>query len=111
MNIKNKIVKITLDSKIYSMKFDMETIANLQAELKKKSLNYKLADIFSAVQEQDFSVIVPLLCACIRRVHPQVSEDSIKDLLTFDNLDEIITKLVELIDASLPKAEEDSKKK
>ena len=110
MNIKNKIVKITLNEKTFSMKFDMETIANLQATLKKKGLAYKLSDIFQAVQEQDFSIIVPLLCSSIRRVHTQVSEDTIKDLLTFDNLDEIVAKLVDLIDASLPSAPEDSKK-
>lgn len=102
MNIKNKIVKITLNDRTFNMKFDMETIANLQATLKKQGLAYKLSDIFQAVQEQDFSVIVPLLCACIKRIHTQISDDTIKDLLTFDNMEEIVNKLVELIDASIP---------
>lgn len=110
MNIKNKIVKITLCEKTFNMKFDMETIANLQTTLKRQKLEYRLSDIFKGVQEQDFSIIVPLLCASIRRVHTQVSEDSIKDLLTFDNIDEIVAKLVELIDASLPSADAETKK-
>lgn len=111
MNIKNKVVKITLNEKIFNMKFDFETIANLQADLKKKNLEYKISDIFSAIESQDFSIIVPLIVNCIRRMHPTVSEDMIKEYLTFDMMDNIITALVELIESSLPTTEEADKKK
>lgn len=111
MNIKNKTIDITLQGKKFKMKFDFETIANIQSELKKKSLNYKFTDIFKGVEEQDFSIIVPMVVHSIRRVHPQVSADTIRDLLTIDESETIIEALVNLIDVSMPKNTEDVKKK
>lgn len=111
MNIKNKTIDITLSGKKFKMKFDFETIANIQSELKKKGLSYKFTDLFKGIEEQDFSIIVPIVVHSIRRVHPQIEAHSIKDLLTLDESETIIEALVELIDASMPKNEEEIKKK
>ena len=111
MNIKNKTVEITLGGKKFRMKFDFETIANIQMELKKKGLAYKFTDIFKGVEEQDFSVIIPVIVHAIKRVHPQVETSSIKDLLTLDESDNMINSLVELIDVSMPKGNGEAKKK
>lgn len=109
MNIQNKTVKITLNNKTFNMKFDFETIANIQAELKKKGLDYKFTDLFEGIEEQNFSVIVPVVVHCIRRLHPQVSVETIKDLLTLDQSETIIEALIELIDVSMPKKKEEKK--
>lgn len=111
MNVQNKTVKITLNDKTFNMKFDFETIANIQAELKQKGLDYKFTDLFAGIEEQNFSVIVPMVVHCIKRMHPQVKTETIKDLMTLDQSETIIEALVELIDVSMPKEKEEAKKK
>ena len=39
MNIRNNVTEIKLDNTSYKMKFDFETIARIQAELKKNGIN------------------------------------------------------------------------
>lgn len=112
MNIQNKIVEVTLNEKTFKMKFDFETIANIQSELKAKNIPCKFYELFKGIEEQDFSIIVPVMVHSIRRVHPNVSAETIKDLLTFDTLETVIEALVNLIDVSMPREEgKDSKKK
>lgn len=111
MNIKNRIVEITLDGKTFKMKFDMETIANIQQELKKKDMDYKFTDIIKGIQEQDFSIMLPVIVHSIKRMHPQIEARNIKELLTLDAFESVVTAMVNLIDASLPTNTEEAKKK
>lgn len=111
MNIRNNVVDIKLDSTTYHLKFDFETIARVQAELKKKELPYRFHEIFEGLEAQDFSVIVPLFVHCVQRMHPQVKAETIKNHMSFENLELILTSLLELIEASMPKSSEDNKKK
>lgn len=110
MNIKNKITEITLGEKTYKMKFDFETIARIQAELRKNGLPYKFFEIFESLESQDFSVILPLIVHSIQRMHPQVKKEIIIDALGFDNLETVIQALLELIENSMPKNDDVKKK-
>lgn len=111
MNIKNKITEITLNENTYKMKFDFETIARIQAELRKNGLPYKFFEIFEALEAQDFSVILPLIIHSIQRMHPQVKRETIINALSFDNLEVVVNALLELIENSMPKNNEEAKKK
>ena len=111
MNVKNKIVQIQLGNTSFNMKFDFETIAKVQTELKKSGNSYKFFEIFEGLEAQDFSIIVPLFVACIQRMHPQVKAETIKNYMDFENLEVILNSLLELIEASMPKNSEEDKKK
>ena len=78
MNIRNNVTEIKLDNTSYKMKFDFETIARIQAELKKNGIPYKFFEIFEGLENQDFSIIVPLFVHCIQRMHPQIKAEAIK---------------------------------
>lgn len=111
MNIKNTITEIKLDETSYKMKFDFETIARIQAELKKNGMGYKFFEIFEGLENQDFSIIVPLFVHSVQRMHPQIKAETIKAHMTFDNLEVILNSLMELIENSMPKNSEEDKKK
>ena len=111
MNIRNNVTEIKLDNTSYKMKFDFETIARIQAELKKNGIPYKFFEIFEGLENQDFSIIVPLFVHCIQRMHPQIKAETIKVHMTFDNLEVILNSLMELIENSMPKNTEADKKK
>ena len=108
MNVINEKTQITLGNKTYNMKFDLKTIAEIQKDLKSQGLDYKFTSIFKGLEESDFSIILPLVCGCIRRCHPQVNKTYIEDLLDFSNLTEIVEAVTTLIDNAMPK--EDKKK-
>ena len=111
MNIRNNVTEIKINGTSYKMKFDFETIARIQADLKKNGLPYKFYEIFEGLENQDFSIIVPLFVHCVQRMHPQVKTETIKGHMTFDNLEVILTSLMELIENSMPKNSEEDKKK
>lgn len=111
MDIRNNTTEITLGTTTYRMKFDFEVIAQVQADLKKQGLPYKFFEIFEGLEAQDFSVIVPVFVHSIMRCHRQAKPEAIKNHLTFDNLELILTKLMELIGNSMPKQDESKKNK
>lgn len=111
LNIENKIVEIKLHGKTFNAKLDFATISNVQKALKKEDNYLKFADIFTAISEQDFSVIVPFITCCIQRCHPQLKDSYLKDYLTFDAIDEIFEATAKLMEVSLPQGTEEDKKK
>lgn len=92
------MIQITLKGTEYSAKLDFRTIANIQAELRKRGIVIGLQDIFERIKEQDFNVITELVVQSILRCHPKLQRHMIEDKLDLNemiNAIEFIQKLVE----------------
>lgn len=103
LNVQNTVTEIVLGDKKFNCKLDFLTIANIQKRLKKDGNACTFQQIFEGIGNQDFSILVPFLVCSIQRVHTNIKEDYILELLTFDNLEVIFEGLTQMIDASMPK--------
>lgn len=109
LNTQTRIVEIELQGKKFNAKLDFETIAKIQKMLKEDGNYMKFQDMFVAISEQDFSVLVPFIICSIQRCHPQLKGSYIKDLLTFDEIENVFEKLGELVEYSMPKNTDEKK--
>ena len=62
--------------------------------------------IFNAIQEEDYFIICNLLIFCIKSCNPTKKLVDLWGEMKFANRGEITTALIELINASMPKAED-----
>ncbi|MBS6509788.1 MAG: hypothetical protein KH369_16420 [Paraclostridium bifermentans] len=102
----NNTVEIVLQEQIYNGKMDMRCLANVQAEMKKQSIEMSMQDIFNAITKQDLNIVLEIVVQSIQRCHKQIKRASIEDKITFEEMENIFKYIAKLAEVSMPKTEE-----
>lgn len=95
------MIQVKLKGQEYNAKLDFRTMANIQAELRKRDVVIGFQDIFNRIQEQDFMVITEIIVQSILRCHTQLKRHHIEDKLDFDELVNALTFVAELVQSSI----------
>lgn len=105
-------IEITLNDKKYRAKLDILAIAETQYYLKSRGMkSITIPKIFEGISEGDWFIISALIVFCIKSCNPMAKMTDIFDNMKYFERNDIIEQMLNLINASMPKDEEDDKKK
>lgn len=106
------IVEIELNSKKLKAKMDLLAISEAQFYFKQRGMKeITIPKIFSSIEEENYFVICNLLIFCIKSCNPTLKMIDIYEDLKFAERTQIVEQLIKLINASMPKDEEENDKK
>lgn len=105
------VVEVELNGKKLKAKMDLLAIAESQFYFKQRGMKeITIPKIFSSIEQEDYFIICNLLIFCIKSCNPTLKMIDIYEDLKFAERTQIVEQLIKLINASMPKDEEDKKK-
>ena len=105
------VVELELNGKKLKAKMDLLAIAESQFYFKQRGMKeITIPKIFSSIEEENYFVICNLLIFCIKSCNPTLKMIDIYEDLKFAERTQVVEQLIKLINASMPKDEEDKKK-
>ncbi|MBP3707088.1 MAG: hypothetical protein J6J36_00525 [Clostridia bacterium] len=104
-------IEITLNEKKYRARLDILALAETQYYLESRNKKITIPQIFTEISEENWFIISALLVFCIKSCNPMAKMVDIFDNMKYCERSEIISQVIDLINASMPKDDDADKKK
>lgn len=102
-------IQIELNEQKYQARFDLLCVAELQYYLKTRGCPMTVPQIFEGIQNEDYFVICNLLAFAIKSCNPSLKLVDLYYNMKFANRSEVQMAVINLINASMPKNENEGK--
>ena len=100
-----------MNGKKYRARLDILAISECQYYLETRGKKVTIPDIFNGISEGNWFIISALVVFCIKSCNPMAKMSDIFDSMKYFERNDIIEQLIKLINASMPKDDEEDKKK
>ena len=100
-----------MNGKKYRGRLDILAISECQYYLETRGKKVTIPKIFQEISEGNWFIISALMVFCIKSCNPMAKMSDIFDNMKYFEKEKIIEQLVDLINASMPKDNEEDKKK